>query len=150
MMSNDSSRYGPDWSKRSRRVRRSTFGICSLCWTRASKQTHHARYEDVLGPIRGREVPGWDIFPLCGSTREPGSCHTRVHTGGRWDRKTDRNTKATLWELRASYVALWAILRILPVMVLLGTIAYAKHSLVGRGLPGLPGLEAPMEGRRHG
>jgi hypothetical protein len=63
-------------------------------------------------PIKGREIAGWDVFPVCGSTNEPGTCHHRLHRKGNWiiDSKNPKwgnhNTIAKIWQLRLGWLML--------------------------------------------
>ena len=62
--------------------------------------------------IKGKEVIGWDVFPVCGSTNEPGTCHNRLHRKGTWiiDKRNpkygNRNTIAKIWRLRLGWLML--------------------------------------------
>lgn len=62
--------------------------------------------------IKGKEIIGWDVFPVCGSTNEPGTCHNRLHRKGKWiiDKRNpklgNRNAIATIWRLRLGWLML--------------------------------------------
>jgi hypothetical protein len=57
-------RYAPNWPDTSRFTRQLAGDRCILCDAPA-EETHHALYLDREGPIRGREIPGVHVFPLC-------------------------------------------------------------------------------------
>jgi hypothetical protein len=105
-------RYADNWPAKSRRVRQSLGGRCALCWFAKSDQVHHMMYSDRAGPIKGREIPGLHVVPLCGGTDEPGSCHHWVHHPCRWHRSGvwgSRNTSGVILLLQFRYLTLWLI-----------------------------------------
>lgn len=65
-------RYGFDWEVRSREIRASLRGECTLCCSPA-RHAHHANYKNI-----GREIAGFDAFPMCEKH------HTQAHLKGRW------------------------------------------------------------------
>ena len=62
--------------------------------------------------IKGKEVIGWDVFPVCGSTNERGSCHHRLHNRGNWiiDKRNPKwgnhNKFSTICRLRLGWLIL--------------------------------------------
>lgn len=123
-------RYADNWSQTSRKARNSVAGRCSCCWVRSSDQTHHVQYQDLFGRIAGREVPGWHVFPVCGSTDDRGTCHHWLHSGGRWIRNGElgsRNQIRVIWLLRFRYWLLWFALRVWPVVVFVGAVVWFVH-----------------------
>ena len=63
-------------------------------------------------PVKGKEVIGWDVFPVCGSTNQPGSCHNRLHNRGNWiiDKRNPKwgnhNKFSTICRLRLGWLIL--------------------------------------------
>jgi hypothetical protein len=55
--------------------------------------------------IKGHEIIGWDVFPVCGSTNEPGTCHHRLHRKGNWI--TDKNNPK--WGNHNSFITIWKL-----------------------------------------
>jgi hypothetical protein len=70
-------RYAPNWSQISRQCKELALFKCCLC-QRKAVETHHAVYQDAVGLIAGREIPGAHIFPLC--LRH----HTEAHKPENW------------------------------------------------------------------
>jgi hypothetical protein len=62
--------------------------------------------------ITDREIIGWDVFPVCGSQNEQGSCHWRLHLNTNWVRdKTDptwrnHNNWMAVYRLRIGWLLL--------------------------------------------
>ena len=78
------SRYADNWRKICAIAHQATGGMCCLCLVSRSEVVHHVRYRDKRGAIAGREVAGRDVFPVCGSTNKPGTCHFRLHQPDAW------------------------------------------------------------------
>jgi len=78
------SRYADNWRKICAIAHQATGGICCCCLVSRSEVVHHVRYRDKRGAIAGREVAGRDVFPVCGSTNKPGTCHFRLHQSDAW------------------------------------------------------------------
>jgi hypothetical protein len=102
-------RYPKDWATRSRNAKLSQkFGEsvkCSCCrklYAWDDVDVHHAAYKGE------GDRAGVNIFPVCGSTQEPGTCHHWLHLKENWirDRKNywnNRNTDKVLQMLRHGY-----------------------------------------------
>ena len=62
--------------------------------------------------IKGREVIGWDVFPVCGSVNHPGTCHHRLHLKCNWitdsrnPKLGNRNKAIVIWRLRMIFLML--------------------------------------------
>jgi hypothetical protein len=80
-----SDRYAHNWAKRSRDTKRSRQHgdtvQCSCCggyydWDEV--EVHHTSYQGE------NDRAGVNIFPICGSKQDPGTCHHWVHQQGNW------------------------------------------------------------------
>ena len=93
---NYADRYADNWQNTADRTRKLTRDRCSRCWRRQAKEVHHVRYSRRSlfrnRPIAGHEIPGWDVFALCGSARQNTGCHGRSHRKDVWIRDR-RNPK---------------------------------------------------------
>jgi len=111
------SRYADNWEQICKIAHQATGDLCCLCWVAPSKQCHHVRYRDKRGAIKGREVAGRDVFPVCGSVNEPGTCHFVAHLKENWirDKKDpllgNHNTSAFVKKLKLGYAILSASVR---------------------------------------
>ncbi len=101
---NYSKRYAGNYKHTCKVSHQSTGGYCSWCLARKSEENHHVRYKDSIGCIRGREIPGIDVFPLCLR------CHDVVaHSDANWVRVKDNpelnnhNTPEFIDELSRRY-----------------------------------------------
>lgn len=97
--------YADNWRQKSRKTRKAAKDCCVACFKCKATQTHHLRYHDYLGAIYGREIPGWDIVPVCRR------CHTRLHHPSRYRyyQKRDHNHQRWAIALRLSFKFwLWA------------------------------------------
>ncbi len=107
MIRDYSARYAENWGIISLRTRRlAKWRCCYPGCDRRSTETHHSVYRDKDGLVRGREVPGVHVFPLCDKH------HKIAHRRRHWirDRKnpeTDsRNTPEFYRLLRQGWVAI--------------------------------------------
>jgi hypothetical protein len=83
-----SDRYSDDWATKSRDTKRSRqyddgSVQCSCCggyfhWD--DIEVHHTSYQ------KDNDTAGVNIFPICGSKQDEGSCHHWVHQQGNWKR----------------------------------------------------------------
>ncbi|MCC5898412.1 MAG: hypothetical protein JJU32_10910 [Phormidium sp. BM_Day4_Bin.17] len=100
-------RYQGNWHNIAARTRRFSRNRCILNPLHKAEAVHHLRYRDMRGKIAGREVPGWDVVPLCRR------CHGRVHRQDYWHSAkrhpavNNRQYFAVLWRLRLRFW-LWA------------------------------------------
>lgn len=100
-------RYGENWTIVSQKTRRKTGHRCCFpgCEDRAT-ETHHSIYQDKDGAIKGREIPGVHVFPLCDRH------HKVAHQKRNWLKsKTDpelnnRNTPEFYRLLRQGWLAI--------------------------------------------
>ena len=107
MIRDYSARYAENWRAVSWKTRRLARHRCCFpgCSDR-STETHHSVYQDKDGVIRGREVPGVHVFPLCDRH------HKIAHISRNWRRdqknpETDnRNTPEFYRLLRRGWVAI--------------------------------------------
>ncbi|TVR08386.1 MAG: hypothetical protein EA395_11350 [Phormidium sp. GEM2.Bin31] len=100
-------RYQGNWHTIATRTRRLSRNRCILNPLHKAQAVHHLRYRDRRGKLAGREVPGWDVVPLCRR------CHGRVHRKEHWHSAkrhpalNNRQYPAVLWRLRLRFW-LWA------------------------------------------
>ncbi|MFO8040046.1 MAG: hypothetical protein R6U67_11430 [Sodalinema sp.] len=100
-------RYRGNWHTIATRTRRFSRNRCILNPFHKAEAVHHLRYRDIRGKIAGREVPGWDVVPLCRR------CHGRVHRKQHWysakrhPALNNRQHWGVLWRLRLRFW-LWA------------------------------------------
>lgn len=81
------SRYGPGWQNLAARTKALQGGKCACCgnvFPSSALQVHHVRYSDTSGMLGDRAVPGIDVFAVCGSKQDVGSCHHKLHAPGIW------------------------------------------------------------------
>ena len=115
MRTTDPRHHPKKWKTQSQQARKLTGHRCCLCWRKAT-ETHHAFYGmRLLGAtlhIPGRELPGWQLFPLCDRhhSNRPGAVHHfhhyRVNKSDHWG---NHNTTAYLWRLRIGFLLAVAI-----------------------------------------
>ena len=101
-------RYPHDWHSRSRNTKlsrkRGEKVQCSCCtrfWPWDEVEVHHSSYEDEA------DRAGVNIFPVCGSKQDIGTCHHWVHQKGNWIKEEDpwnnRNTGMIVRRLQDGY-----------------------------------------------
>lgn len=108
MTNQDNDRYPHDWSARSIATKKSRQQgkdvQCSCCgdlfpWDQI--EVHHSSYEGE------GDTAGVNIFPVCGSKQEPGTCHHLLHKKGNWIKDQNywynRNTTAIVHHLQSGY-----------------------------------------------
>jgi len=111
-------RYRGNWGKIARRTRRLVFDRCILNPLHPAAAVHHLRYRDWRGAIAGREIPGWDVVPLCRT------CHGRVHRQALWfsaprqPQLNNRQRWQVLWRLRLRFFFWFGFFRIGWLLVL--------------------------------
>jgi hypothetical protein len=104
-------RYRGNWAGIAKRTRRLVFDRCILNPIHRAAAVHHLRYRDWRGPIAGREIPGWDVVPLCRS------CHGIVHRKRLWytapvnPKANNRQRWPALWRLRLRFWGWFVVLR---------------------------------------
>ena len=93
MFYNKLSKYPDDWSEISRYVRNSTPNeLCSLCWSKECKETHHALYKILYFITPRKWASGIFLFPLCLD------CHDKSHKRQNWIQyKNQLNNKNTFY-----------------------------------------------------
>ncbi len=109
-VSDMSDRYAHDWATRSRDTKRSRQQgdtvQCSCCggyypWD--DIEVHHANYQGE------NDRAGVNIFPICGSKQDPGTCHHWVHSQGNWIKDKwdpvwgNHNTRSVVKRLQRGY-----------------------------------------------
>ena len=108
MTTQEIDRYPHDWHTRSRDTKRSRQHgekvQCSLCgklhpWDHI--ETHHSSYQGE------NDRAGVNIFPVCGSKQDIGTCHHLVHQKGNWIKdkniRHNRNSPAIVRQLQQGY-----------------------------------------------
>jgi len=122
-------RYRGNWSRIAKRTRRLVFDRCILNPLHRAAAVHHLRYRDGRGTIAGREVPGWDIVPLCRT------CHGIVHRKVLWysaptnPKANNRQRKWALWRLRLRFWGWCVFLRggwVILVIALIGLLIWLR------------------------
>jgi len=101
-------RYPHDWATRSRDTKRSRKQgkkvQCSCCgkfhpWDNV--EVHHSSYQGES------DRAGVNIFPVCGSKQDPGTCHHLLHQKGNWIKDKNiwfnRNSDAIVRRLQKGY-----------------------------------------------
>ena len=108
MMNQDNDRYPHDWPARSRDAKLSRKQgesvQCSCCrrfWPWDQIEVHHSSYEGE------NDTAGVNIFPVCGSKQDVGTCHHLLHKKGNWIKDKNywynRNTPAIVHYLQSGY-----------------------------------------------
>ncbi|PPT08774.1 hypothetical protein CKA32_001191 [Geitlerinema sp. FC II] len=101
-------RYTGKWQTIARQTRELARDRCVLNPFHKAEAVHHLRYRDFRGKIAGREIPGWDVVPLCRR------CHGSVHRKQQWysDKRNpashNRQRWRFLWDLRFRFW-LWVV-----------------------------------------
>lgn len=122
-------RYRGNWSRIAKRTRRLVFDRCILNPLHRAAAVHHLRYRDWRGTIAGREVPGWDIVPLCRT------CHGIVHRRALWysapinPSANNRQRWWALWRLRLRFWGWCMMLRggwVVLLVALIGLVAWFR------------------------
>ena len=101
-------RYPHDWTARSLATKQSRQQgnkvQCSCCrrfWPCDGVEVHHTSYEGE------NDRAGINIFPVCGSKQDVGTCHHWLHEKSRWIKDKNywfnRNTNAIVRRLQDSY-----------------------------------------------
>jgi hypothetical protein len=124
-------RYRGNWSSIAKRTRRLVFDRCILNPFHRAAAVHHLRYRDWRGTIAGREIPGWDVVPLCRN------CHGIVHRKTLWysapinPKTNNRQRWRALWRLRLRFWGWWLFLRggwAVLVLLLIGLVVWLRSS----------------------
>ena len=108
MLTQPIDRYPKDWHARSIATKRSRQQgkkvQCSYCekfyrWDKI--EVHHSSYQGK------KDCAGVNIFPVCGSKQDVGTCHHLVHKKGNWIKDKNiwfnRNTPAIVRRLQRGY-----------------------------------------------
>lgn len=94
-------RYAPNWPQTTAIAHRATAGKCCWCTAAKSAEVHHVYYWLNGAAIKGREVPGRDVFPVCDN------CHQELHTPALWAQVPDpfarTNTPDAIATLRHNF-----------------------------------------------
>lgn len=104
----DIDRYPSDWATRSRDTKRSRSNgnqvQCSNCggWFRWDQvEVHHAYYKGE------GDRAGVNVFPVCGSKQDVGTCHHELHRKQNWKQYQNiwknTNTRSIIDKLRRGY-----------------------------------------------
>ncbi|MBP0004244.1 MAG: hypothetical protein J7642_11100 [Cyanobacteria bacterium SBC] len=111
-------RYAGGWPTIAAKTRQLALDRCILNPFHKAEAVHHLRYRDIRGKIAGREIPGWDVVPLCRR------CHGIVHRQQYWYRdkrnpaSNNRQRWFVLWGLRLRFWAWVVVSRIWWIVVL--------------------------------
>jgi SH3-like domain-containing protein len=108
MTTQEINRYPHDWPARSRDAKLSRKQgekvQCSCCrrfWPWDEVEVHHSSYQ------LENDRAGVNIFPVCGSKQDPGTCHHWLHKKENWIKDRDiwknRNTDAVVRRLQDGY-----------------------------------------------
>ena len=108
MTNQDNDRYPHDWPARSRDAKLSRKQgesvQCSCCrrfWPWDQIEVHHSSYQ-----CEG-DTAGVNIFPVCGSKQDVGTCHHLLHKKGNWIKDKNywynRNTPEIVRHLQSGY-----------------------------------------------
>ena len=108
MTNQDNDRYPHDWPARSIATKRSRqqgedvqCSCCGYLFPWGQIEVHHTSYQG------DGDTAGVNIFPVCGSKQEPGTCHHLLHKKGNWIKDQNywfnRNTPAIVHRLQSVY-----------------------------------------------
>jgi len=108
MITQEVSRYPHRWAALSRDTKLSRkhgkkvqCSCCNRLWPWDDVEVHHTSYEGE------GDRAGVNIFPVCGSKQDIGTCHHWVHQKGNWMQEDDtwqnRNTPAIVARLQHGY-----------------------------------------------
>jgi hypothetical protein len=94
-------RYAPNWPQTAAIAHRATGGVCCWCTAAKSAEVHHAYYWENGRAIKGHEIPGHNVFPVCEK------CHNQLHDAKLWAQVPDRyartNTPSAIKTLRDNF-----------------------------------------------